>query len=67
MTEDICINTETTNELIESNSINIVFNTRSSDKVGDIQRFPFQRQVIGQGGDIQRFSFSNDVTESKSV
>jgi len=43
--------TETTDELIESNSINHCF----------------QYQVVGQGGDIQRFSFSNEVTESRSV
>ena len=49
MTEEICINIETTDELIESNSINIVFNIKSSDQVGtyNVSRFQTRLQRVG--------------------
>jgi len=58
MTEEICINTETTNELIESNSINIVFNTKSSDKVGTYNVSRFNTKASDKAGtyNVSRFN-----------
>jgi len=67
MTDGICINTETTDELIGSNSIDHCFQYQVIGQGGDIQRFSFHHQGIGQDGDMQRFSFSNEVTESRFI
>ena len=58
MTDEICINTETTDELIESNSTNIVFNTKSSDEVGSYNVSRFNTKASAKVGtcNVSRFN-----------
>ena len=57
MIDEICINTEKTDELIESNSINIVFYTKSSDKVGTYNVSRFNTKASAKMGtcNVSRF------------
>ena len=53
--------------MIENNSINSVFNTKSSDKVGTYNVSRFNTKSADKVGTYDVSRFSNEVTESSSV